>query len=261
VAGGGPAGLKAAAVAAERGHRVMLFERDRRLGGQALLAQALPRRAEFGGIVTNLAGEAERAGARIRLGVEATPDLIAAEAPDVVVVATGAGPRRPAIEGVETAHLVDAWDVIAGTANPGASVAVADWRCDWTGLGVAEKLARDGCHVRLYVAGIVPGEMLQAYVRDQWIGELHRLGVVMVPYAQVFGVDGATAYFRHMSSGEPILCEGIDTLVMAQAPERRAGLADGLAGFGGRVVAIGDCLSPRTAEEAVYEGLEAAMAI
>jgi hypothetical protein len=261
VAGGGPAGLKAAAVAAERGHRVTLCERDRRLGGQALLASALPRRAEFGGIVTNLAGEAERAGVRIRLGVEVTPALVTAEAPEVVIVATGAGPRMPEIEGAESAHVIDAWDVIAGTANPGPSVAVADWRCDWTGLGVAEKLARDGCHVRLFVAGIVPGEMLQAYVRDQWIGELHRLGVVMVPYAQAFGVDGSTAYFRHMSNGDPILCEGVDTLVMAQAPERRASLAEALTRFAGRVVAIGDCLSPRSAEEAVYEGLEAAMAI
>ena len=62
--GGGPGGLKAAAVAAERGHRVTLYEKERQLGGQALLAQLLPGRAEFGGIVTNLTREAERAGTR-----------------------------------------------------------------------------------------------------------------------------------------------------------------------------------------------------
>ncbi len=60
VVGGGPAGMKAAAIAAERGHHVTLYEAERRLGGQALLAQMLPGRAEFGGLVTNL---------RARIGV------------------------------------------------------------------------------------------------------------------------------------------------------------------------------------------------
>ena len=59
--GGGPAGMKAAAIAAERGHDVTLFERDIRLGGQTLLAQLLPHRNEFGGIVTNLEREVELA--------------------------------------------------------------------------------------------------------------------------------------------------------------------------------------------------------
>ena len=65
VVGGGPGGLKAAAVAAERGHQVTLLEARRRLGGQVLLAQEIPGRAEFGGAIGNLAGEAERAGAKI----------------------------------------------------------------------------------------------------------------------------------------------------------------------------------------------------
>ncbi len=261
VVGGGPGGLKAAAVAALRGHRVTLYERAPRLGGQALLAQMLPRRAEFGGIVSNLAAEAERAGVRIVRGTEVTRDLVATEHPDAVVVATGAGPRPPSLDQADGAHVVDAWDVIRGTANPGASVAVADWRCDWTGLGVAEKLARDGCRVRLYVAGIVPGEMLQSYVRDQWVGELHRLGVEMVPYARIYGADRDTAYFQHIVTGAPIVCEGIDTLVLAGAPQSVHALADALGDFPGTVIAIGDCLSPRTAEEAVYEGMVAATSL
>ena len=69
VVGGGPAGLKAAAVAAERGHDVTLHEAGRWVGGQVLLAQKLPGRAEFGGVVTNLQGEAERAGVRIVTGL------------------------------------------------------------------------------------------------------------------------------------------------------------------------------------------------
>ena len=73
VVGGGPAGMKAAAVAAEIGNDVTLYEADRRLGGQALLAQLLPHRSEFGGIVTNLSREVELAGVAVRLNMTVTP--------------------------------------------------------------------------------------------------------------------------------------------------------------------------------------------
>ena len=84
--------MKAAAVAAERGHEVILCEAAAQLGGQALLAQALPGRAEFGGIVTNLAREMELAGVTVRRNTKVDRALIEAEAPDAVIVATGARP-------------------------------------------------------------------------------------------------------------------------------------------------------------------------
>jgi phytoene dehydrogenase-like protein len=79
VVGGGPAGLKAAAVAAERGHEVHLHEREAQTGGQARLAQLLPKRAEFGGIITNLTAEAERHGAIIHRRSEVTRALLERE--------------------------------------------------------------------------------------------------------------------------------------------------------------------------------------
>ena len=90
-----PVEVAAAAIAAERGHAVTLHERDRRLGGQVLLAQLLPGRAEFGGIVANLEHEARRAGVRIVMGSEVTADLVKREAPDALILATGARPRVP----------------------------------------------------------------------------------------------------------------------------------------------------------------------
>jgi 2,4-dienoyl-CoA reductase-like NADH-dependent reductase (Old Yellow Enzyme family) len=261
VVGGGPGGMKAAAVAAQRGHAVTLYEQARHLGGQALLAQQLPGRAEFGGLVTNLAREVEGAGARVVTGVEVTADLVRAEAPDALVLATGAVPRAPEIEGAGEGHVVDATAVIRGEANVGASVVVADWRCDWIGLGVAEKLARDGCRVRLAVDGPVAGERLEEIVRDQWIGVLHTLGVETTPYLRLFGVDGDTVYFQHTTSGEPVPLEGAETLVLAQAYRQVDDLAAALSGEALEVVAIGDCLSPRTAEEAVQDGLKAAWAL
>src|SRR5262249_44329052 len=146
VVGGGPGGMKAAAVAAECGHRVTLYERGRRLGGQALLAQLLPHRAEFGGIATNLAREMELAGVALRLGVEATPAVIAAEKPDAVILATGARPRLPAIEGGEGIQILHAHDVLEKRAMAGARVVVYDWLADWTGVGLAEQLAAAGAH-------------------------------------------------------------------------------------------------------------------
>ncbi len=96
--GGGPGGLKAAAVAAERGHRVTLVEAARRLGGQVLLAQEIPGRAEFGGAITNLQREAERAGVKLLMSTRADVDLIGGLDPDAVVLATGALPRVPELE-------------------------------------------------------------------------------------------------------------------------------------------------------------------
>jgi 2,4-dienoyl-CoA reductase-like NADH-dependent reductase (Old Yellow Enzyme family) len=257
IAGGGPAGMKAAAVAAERGHDVTLYEQAGRLGGQVLLAQLLPGRAEFGGLTTNLEREVELAKVRVVRDTAVTPALIEREAPDAVIVATGGKPRHPAVDGAEGAHVVNAWQVLKGEANVGKSVVIADWRCDWIGLGLAEKLARDGCRVRLAVNGYMPGEMIHRYVRDQWIGTLHKLGVEMIPYSRLFGVDAETVYLQHTTSGEPIIVEGVDTLVLAQGHDREATLADALEDYAGEIHVIGDCLAARTAEEAVLEGLKA----
>jgi len=261
VAGGGPAGMKAAAVAAERGHQVTLCEASPRLGGQALLAQLLPGRAEFGGIVTNLEREMALAGVVVRRNRTVDAALVRELAPDAVIVATGARPRRPPIEGGEAAHVVDAWQVLRDEVNVGASVVVADWRCDWVGLGIAEKLARAGCRVRLCVNGYMPGQTIQQYVRDNWVGILHKLGVEIIPYVRLFGADGDAVFLQHTTSGEPVICDGVDTLVLAQGHDSVAGLEQELADFGGELHLIGDCLAPRTAEEAVLEGLRVAAAL
>lgn len=262
VVGGGPGGMKAAAVAAERGHIVCLCEASPRLGGQALLAQLLPNRTEFGGIVDNLRQEMLLAGVQVRLKTRVDRALIDKEQPDVVIIATGATPFHPENEiGMEISddvHKVDAWQILLGEAKSGSNVVIADWRCDWVGLGVAEKLAREGCSVRLCFDGETLGQNLQLYVRTHWAGVMHKLGVELIPYARLFGADGDTVYFHHNGSGQAIICEGVDTLVIAQGHKQNTVLEEEIRDLGLETHLVGDCLSPRSAEEAVYEGLIAA---
>lgn len=261
VVGAGPAGLKAGAVAAARGHQVTIVEQERVPGGQVLLAERLPGRSEFGGLVPNLMKEVVAAGAEVRYGITCDKTFVVEHAPDVVVVATGAGPRVAPIEVGEGADVVDAWDVICGSTTLGRRVVVGDWRCDWVGMGVAEMLRALGHDVRLLSTGHVAGEMLPRYVRDHWLGELHRLGVDMLPLSRVMGVDDDTVYVQHMASGEPVLVEGVDTFVSSAGHVSRRSLGDELDGLDVEVHVIGDAAAPRTAEEAVLEGLEVGTAV
>ena len=99
------------------------------------------------------------------------------------------------------------------------------------------------------------------YVRDLSAGRLHELGVEVIPYARLFGVDADTAYLGHIVTNGPILCEGVDTVVLAAGGAPDTSLEAELAGLGVPLQAAGDCLSPRSAEEAVYEGLLAGRAV
>ncbi|OQS38168.1 oxidoreductase [Chromobacterium haemolyticum] len=255
VAGGGPAGMKAAVIAAQRGHQVSLYEAGPQLGGQALLAQLLPGRAEFGGLITNLERELQLAGVEVRRNVRVDRELVRRLAPDAVVVATGARPRWPALEGGGAMQVLDAWQVLRGEAVRGGKVLVADWRCDWIGPGIALRLAAAGHQVRLAVNGTHAGEALQMYVRDHLAGQLQRAGVAVTPYARLYGHDDDSVYLLHTASEEAMVESDVDCLVLCQGHQAEDGLLEELSGCGAELHAIGDCLAPRTAEEAIYEGM------
>ena len=261
IVGGGPAGMKAAIVAANRGHSVEIFEKSAQLGGQILLAQQLPGREEFGGVATNLAHELQGTAAIIHLNQEVTVQTIAEFAADVVIVASGSVARKADLDLDEKTDIVYAHDIINNNEKTANSVVVADWRCDWIGLGVAEKLAQQGCHVRLVVNGFVAGEYIQSIVRDAWIAKLHRLGVEIIPFARLFGSVENSVFFQHISSHEPLVFEDVGTLVIAHGYYSNSSLMDSLGLFNGHLIAIGDCVQPRSVEEAVLEGLKVATEI
>lgn len=261
VVGGGLAGMKAAVVAKQRGHNVTLVEASRALGGQALTAQLVPERSEFGGSITNLLREIEVENVPVELNTTVDRAMIEGRAPDVVILATGAMPYKPDYEQMGEQDVVQATDVLHDRTVVGQSVVVVDWRSDWVGPGTAIKLARNGHRVRLAVNGYVAGETIQNYIRDHTNGMLHKYGVEVIPYARLFGVDTRTVYLQHTVNREAIVIDEVDTVVLASASVAVDRLADDLVDFRGEVHMVGDCLTPRTAEEAIYEGFATAMSL
>jgi 2,4-dienoyl-CoA reductase (NADPH2) len=158
VVGAGPAGLSAALVAAERGHEVTLFERDRLLGGQLNMAKVIPGKEEFRGLVDYYAAAVADAGIDLRLGTAA--DAAALAGFDAVVVATGVLPRDPAIPGQDLPHVVSYIDVLRGGAEVGETVAILG--AGGIGFDVAEFLAH---------AGPSPTEDLSLWRREWGVGD------------------------------------------------------------------------------------------
>ncbi|HWA38915.1 MAG TPA: NADPH-dependent 2,4-dienoyl-CoA reductase [Burkholderiales bacterium] len=122
VVGGGPAGLSCAAVAAERGHDVTLFEKAAELGGQFNLAKKIPGKQEFGESVAYYVERLRRAGVKLQLNVSPTEEAL--KAFDEVVLATGIDPRRPQIPGVDHPKVVRYVEVLSGRTRPGREVVI-----------------------------------------------------------------------------------------------------------------------------------------
>jgi 2,4-dienoyl-CoA reductase-like NADH-dependent reductase (Old Yellow Enzyme family) len=267
VAGGGPAGLEAARVAAARGHDVTLYEATGQLGGQWRLAGLQPTRAQ---IVDHLAWyerELRRLGVDVRLGEPVEAGMVTGAA-DHVVVATGA---TPANAGFQRAHrLVDRLPgmpgdraasveaVLAGTVTPAGRVALLDDVGDWRGIGTALHLQERGCQVTLVTAAAVAAAGLYHSAADEPARRRFAgAGGAMLPYTIATGwADGELALRSTLTgSVEP---RPFDWLVVAETPVARTDLGAALDRAGVAYHAIGDCVSPRRASLAIYEGRELA---
>jgi hypothetical protein len=113
----------------------------------------------------------------------------------------------------------------------------------------------------LAVSGVTVGETLPLYVRDAAVASLHKLGVTVMPYMRLFGSDSDSVYLQHITSGEAVIVESVDTLVLCTGHTPVTELADALEGDSFDVRIIGDAASPRTAEEAVFDGLQAGLEV
>jgi len=265
VVGGGPGGLQAAVTAAERGHRVTLYERAPTLGGQVAVAASVPSRAEFLDLTRNLAARVRHLGVDVRTGVEADAAMLRAENPDAVILATGARPARPWWAGGHD-RVVDVRDVLEGRANPSGQVVVVDELGFHQATSVAELLADRGCDVEIVTPGMVVGQDLGITLDlETWNVKAHERGIRqstdLVPMGAAATDDGrVTLTLQHHPTGTD-QTRTADWVVCAvhQQPENE--LWHALRGAPFPVHRVGDCLAPRRAHAAVVEGHRVAVAL
>ncbi len=263
VVGGGPAGLEAARVAALRGHHVTLYERDSTLGGQVRLAAVPPLRAEFGGIVRFLEHETSRLGVTVVLGKEATVDVVLADAPDVVVVATGSRPEAARLTGTDSTPVMTVHEVLGGQKVRGHVVIVVEsGRTGWESLATAEWLADQGYQVEIvsrlpYVGFDLNGASLLGFVQ-----RAAQKGIILTPQSVVRSVGDGTVTLGEVWSDETRSIEGVDAVVVTPDDVAEDGLAARLRQAGiAEVHLVGDAVAPRTVAHAVLEGHRAARAL
>jgi 2,4-dienoyl-CoA reductase (NADPH2) len=270
IAGGGPAGLQAAVTASEGGHRVVLFERLPRLGGQVPVAASVPSRAEFLDITRNLVAQVQRLGVDIRMNVEADAGLLRATQPDVVILATGARPARPWWAGAHP-RVVDVRDVLEGRAAPAGRVVIVDELGFHQATSVAEVLADRGCQVEIATNGMVVGQDLGITLDlETWNVRAHAKGIRqatdLVPLGLAEadpteeGGGGLVLHLQHHPTGEnrDRVCDWVVCSVHQQPDD---GLWPELRQAGFPVHRVGDCLAPRRAHAAVIEGHRVAAAL
>lgn len=258
VVGGGPGGLAAAAEASESGHEVVLVDRSDRLGGQLALAAGSPGTGEISRALVELyTRRLGDAGVEVRLETSADAELAAGFAPDAVVVATGARPYVPDIA-LADIEVVQAWDILARPIPQGRRVVVADWGGDPSGLDAAEMVARAGNDVTLAVASVAVGEAVHQYRRNLYLQRLYRAGVAILHHHRLAGAADGEVELANVFAPERATRVRADLLVLALGRVPADDLAPALTAAGFRVEEAGDCLSPRSIEEAVLEGTLAA---
>jgi 2,4-dienoyl-CoA reductase-like NADH-dependent reductase (Old Yellow Enzyme family) len=258
VVGSGPAGLKAAEVAARRGHSVVLLERSVRLGGR-LRAVEQTAGSQLAATLDHLVSELEILGVGTRVGIDATAAVIAAETPDHVVLATGTV-RRPDDHwfGGETARIFSSDEAL--TEDTGKTVLVVDAIGTNEAALVAEALALQGKKVVFATSfdSLVPhaGQLHRWVVPDV----LRDLMAAIHTSAVVGYVDGTKVSLVY-ADGEPLADVEVDSIVNVLPRLSNVDLVDGVRELGVAYTVIGDAVAPRGAWHAFKEGQEAALAV
>jgi len=278
VIGGGPAGMKAACTAAERGHDVTLVEKEGILGGQMLLNRLIPQRREMATAPSDLANNLNALDVEILLKKEADAAFVKNMAPDAVVVATGARPLSPVIPGIDAPHVVQAWDVLGGTVGVGTNVVIVGGNA--VGLDTALYLADQGTlspeilhflmsnraesvetltellnkgHKSVTMVEMIKKVGVDIGLTTRWtvMAELKRLGVTVMTGTKATAVkpDGLEIERQDGPGFIPA-----DTIVLAVGSSSENRLAGELEKLVPEIHVIGDAADPRKALDAIREG-------
>lgn len=255
VIGGGPAGLKAAETAALRGHNVSLWEAWSRLGGQVLVAAAaMPYRDEFANSTRHLERQLDRLGVGVVLDREADAGSVDQANPEVVIVATGSRPGVPAIPGADLDLVVSANEAIQRGVEGHTVVVVDSGEADWKCLTTAECLAAAG-HRVVVVTPVAIGQELDAFSRPPMLRRLIDAGVSFVEHSRVITIADDRLALRRGWAQTVEWIDNVDAVVLAWYGQANDELFHELhARRGDSVVAVGDCLAPRRAIDAIRDG-------
>ena len=257
VVGGGPAGLEAALVAAGRGHRVTLVEREAALGGVPRTVAAAGQRSPFGLVSTWRADRLAGLSVDVRLGLEASPALVREVGPDVVVLATGGRPRPPeGLPGCGERPVLSVRDVLAGRLPGSGRVVIVDREGSYPAIDAARAAAAAGRPVTVLTEDPFVSSQLGATGElAPWYRDAAALGIELRPLVTVLEVraDGLRLRHRFGVAEEEVAA---DCVVLAdhELPEDAlyCRLTAELPGL--EVRRVGDCVAPRRVLHAVLEG-------
>ena len=258
IIGGGPGGLKAAEIAAQRGHQVTLFERHHQLGGRMRLAAVPPNKGILNDFLDYLDRRVRSLGITIELGKEFTVDMLDSEKPDAVIVATGGVPFFPHWKGIKDSGALSVDDaLLSGGENVGKRVLVVGG--GGVGAETADFLSEMGKKVTLVemLEGIASD--LVTHLQHYLLKRLAEKRVTILTSTKVKELGECYAVVEDASGEKRI--DGFDSIVLALGSTPDDRIARSLEGKVPELYVIGDASQPREALEAVYEGEEVALKI
>ena len=267
VVGAGPAGLEAARVAAERGHRVDIFEAQSRVGGQFRLAGEQPRRAQILDLIDWYERQFEKLQVRLHLNSYAEAADIRALNPDAVVLATGSLPDEDGFQrwmpeaerlpGIDRGNVWSPEDVMRREAKLGDHVILYDEGGNWRGLGTAWAMAERGHQVTIVTPEPFIGKELARTSADIPLRpRLAKLGVTFLTEHLIAEWHGHAATIRNMLTGVETRLDAA-ALVMSTTNRAFDPLSTDLADIETHL--IGDAAAPRQAPYAFHEGRKVAL--
>ena len=263
VIGGGAAGLEAARVAALRGHRVSLYERENTLAPELVLAAKIPGRAGFEDALRYFTHQMDLLGVDVHLGTTVTADMVLDQIPDVVVVATGALPIVPEIPGAENAgiQVVEMREVLRKEVEVGENIIIADYENHLYGLDTAHFLADMDKQVELLVESVYAGGMVDYHTISTMYTAVLRKGVTITPLTAIKEIQGETVVVYNLLSNAERKIEGIDAVVVCTDGQGDDALYRNLKGSVKEIYRVGQCVSPRKMLDSVADGYRAGMKV